>query len=236
MKKGTELISSVLIVILVLAAVIIIYKVVAPKIRKMKSITYFEEGKDTLNTMSSTISSLSLESSGARRILNLNVPEGGMHINSKDNTIVYRFHSYAKIIDLGSMLKEGNLLITSGQGVKAYTNGSEYILENGNVLISFKKIGNSTNYGTVNLSDIINYVKINNVKYYPKVSVKIDHNSESTIGNGYTEFLNEGDFMNYGEFLAHIRDSSKPYNYTVIYTLGTGWDFVTVEVKDIEEN
>ncbi len=222
--KGNAIVSSVIISSIVIASVVVSVQVLYPKIREMQSSTYFDEALNVMSGLYSSAHDVYMQSQGARKAFEFYLPYGEMYING--NNIIYKMYSYSHLVDNNVQKKFGNVVVSGGYPINSYNDSDSFYIDNGNILVSFKR----TN-GNINASDLINYISIDGEKIYPKISVDIDHDPATSVGTGYTEILPVG---NGEKYLAHVSNSK--FNYTVSFMIMPGWDYMKIKIENLEEN
>ena len=222
--KGNAIVSSVIIYSIVVASAIASVQVLYPKIREMQSSTYFDEALNVMNGLYSSAHDVYMQSQGARKAFEFYLPYGEMYVNG--NNIIYKMYSYSHLVDNNVQKKFGNVVVSGGYPINSYNDSDSFYIDNGNILVSFKR----TN-GNINTSDLINYISIDGEKIYPKISVDIDHDPATSVGTGYTEILPVG---NGEKYLVHVSNSK--FNYTVSFMIMPGWDYMKIKIENLEEN
>ncbi|MFH0832702.1 MAG: hypothetical protein V1900_03225 [Candidatus Aenigmatarchaeota archaeon] len=235
--KGT-LISSVVVVAIIVASSVMVISMITPLMDEGKAYQDMNKAKETMSVLDSVIKELSQESVGATRTIDVASDFGTFHVAGREDKLEFRLESL-KLLEPG-ITREGNLLISSGPMMKAYEqdidndNTTDLVLENGVVLFAVKKLGNSGNWMSMNMTDII--TRVNNKQANiniskPKAWIFVDE-TDVSAGNGYSELTKLGSFLTSSGIKLYINTTTA--RYEALFTLGAGNDFLEMEVKQID--
>lgn len=243
MEKGVSpLISAMLVVAISIAGVIAVLRVGEPGISKGEESFIFSEAKSVMTALDSAIKQVAYGGQGTAKKVNIKVSGGKYYVDSDTDQIRFEMETDSELIPPGVYKKEGPLIISTGADVKAYEkdvtgDGNEdLVLENNRVLFSVENYGNSSNYVSINSSDLINklWIKDADVNITPTdSSIIIDSISNSSRGTGYNEIVNSGENLHDGQIKVYL-ESDAQINYEIWYTLLAKSDFVQVEIKNVE--
>ena len=237
-KKGQAsfIAYAVLVSIIVISGFIGVQKITSIK-KEGKDYTKINTAKNILTEIDAIVSELVFESSGAKRKITLNIPEGLSIVGDKDE-IRLKVVTEKEIIKPGTRSKEGPLTIQAGPYVAAAKTDydsdghDELILENDHVYFVVKSIEETTPLDDINTTNIIELIKNKDlaVNITPDARITIGGKSDSAWGKGYTRLIDTG--IEKG-ILIHV-ESDANIDYDAVFTLGPVADYLELEVKNIE--
>ncbi len=231
MKSLSPLLSGVLYTGIILIGIIIAMSILGPVIEQMKDRAAFEEAKSFMLQLDKAIQAVAKEGKYSTRILTLDFSKGKYLIDNETNSIEYELETEAKLVSPGTSKKMGNLIITSGRDVKVEDLGNIIRMSNSYISVNFTKLGNETNYVSVNLSEIITDIKLvkENIIISPSIVIKF---GDTEKGNGYVKAEETGEMLPLGKVVAHLETSS--ISFDIVFTLKSYSDFITVKVENVE--
>jgi hypothetical protein len=240
MKGVSATVTAVVAVTIVVASTVLVVNVITPVMEQGKTLQRFNEAKNLLSGVDAAISELMYEAPGAKRTLKLSAREGQFIVSGADDSLKFKFDPGITLFEPGTRKKEGNLIITSGPGVKAYEQDvdgdgdTDLVLENAAVLFAINKSGNSTNRVLVNTTNFIRLMKnkVTGVNITPTSGIYIDEYDNSSYGQGYTELTSKGEYLTSAS-IRLVMNSSANIEYEALFTLGAGKDFIEMEVRHI---
>ncbi len=234
MKHGiSQFVTVVLILAALISATTMIGHYTKKEIEKMNFFFGFRRGMQIMKEIRTAV--LQVSGEGGSRVLSIDMPEGEITFSAGDNNIYFSIPAGYDVMPPSYKKEEDGLIVASGSDVSVFINGSSSIVENNALMVSFSNIGNETSPQSIDTSKIINYImfKKTGKKIHPPLHVFINGKDES-IGTGYSYPVVIGPNLNLGRIVAKI--SSTDYNYTVIYTLPSGSDYIDVKIRDIKKN
>ncbi len=231
--KGETLISAVFVTLIVLITSIIILGIVNPTFEKGKDFQKYNEAKNSISSIDNVISELSAEASGSRRTIKIST-EGLLELNSKEDSIKIKLEQ-PKFIQENTVSQEGNIVISSGQYVKAYekdinNDGNiDLVLENNNMIFVLNKT-----IGFINTTNIVILIRNKNldINMTPKSGIFINNLDNSSYGSGSIELTQKGEYLQSASIKLTI-NSISGISYESLFKLTAGMDFVELEVKKI---
>ena len=243
MKGVSQLISTVIIVLITVTAIGIALLVGNPVIDKAKESVVFNEGLQNMKLLDNVIREVASEGGGSFRAIQMKVSGGEYKINSKTNTVEFVQTIKSGILQSGTFLKEGNVFVAAGTNAKAsmydldLDGTSDIVLENEIMRVAI--LNNATPGNGINTSRILRLfnLKENGLNITVNDStITIDNRTGSTIGNGIIDLVQEDEHLSVAEAVAHI-NTSIPANFTydVVYTLRSGADFLIVKIQNISD-
>lgn len=239
-KKAQIWVSAILYLLIISTAIVLILKVGVPIIDGMKKKSNYNHAKETMLNLDKTIQDVANEGEGSQRIMPIEIKDGKLTLN--DNEISWEMRSDTKIIEDSSNINIGNMVVSSNANVRTIETSNYFIMQtniDGDIFnVSFKKIGNATNYASVNTSDLIDSVYYDGTKMNGTFDFTLNADPSSGIGNGYTEMVPMGNNTNLGraKVVLHMNStlSGTAVSYDLVFTLMSFSDFFTVEVKNLE--
>jgi len=233
MLKGVSpLIGTVIVVLITVGAVSLVLTIGKPVIERSREYGIISEALQNMQTFDTLIREVASEGVGALRTVQLKVSGGEYKINQQTNSIDFTFAALYPPYSPGTVIKEGNLLISSEANAKAYETENELILENEVLKISIQKVGNETNHQPINTSANIRSItfKNNNATIYPEdSSVIINDLPSSSYGTGYSKLVKIGDNLPQAEAIVYV--NSTLISYEILYSLPSGADFIIVKIQ-----
>ncbi len=232
MKAVSVLISAAILTAIIVSAIAIVISIGLPAIDRSQEALLLSEAKNVLTTMDDAIRNVLIEGRGSSRVVPVAVSGGEYFVRSDAEDIFFRMTKRSSIAERGIYKKEGNFFISTGADVKAYDNGTTYVMENPRILVSINKTGSSTSYSEMNTSNLISKIRIKDlaIEMTPVNSTVYINNATGTyLGVGYTQLLSYGSNLRDATVKAYIES---PDRYEIHYTLRSNADFLLVEVKD----
>lgn len=230
MKGVSDIVGTVLLMGVAIAAISIVLVSSTGILDEIKERSLYDKAKDQMGIIDSSVRLVSEEGRGSSRLVYIN--DGEYNVNATSDTIRFAMETKSKIIPPGVARKEGNVLISTGADVKAYDNGEELVIENGRFVFAAMKIGSEFAPEKIDTASLIKRFGPGG-KVKPKSSrLIVDDIETSSSGTGYTKIIQEGDMITKGTIVAHVK--STQVSYEIWYTLSSGADFVEIDVKNIE--
>jgi type II secretory pathway pseudopilin PulG len=234
MLKGVSpFVSTVLIILITITAIILVLTIGMPVVEKAKESGIINEAMQNLHMLDKLIREVASEGIGSLRTMQLRSSGGEYKINQKTNSIDFTLETSSQRFPPGTFIKENNLIISSGASAKAYENQTELILENDIIKFMIQKIGNESSPQTINTSEIIRSITFKNtstIVYPESSSIIIDNFPNTSYGTGYSELVKSGDHLSKAEAIVHV-NSSRIY-YEVVYTLQSEADFLIMGIQN----
>ncbi len=231
------LITTIFIVVIVLASSLILISTIKPIIEENQAYQSLNKAKHAMSELDAVINELIFEASGSRRSMNF-VSEGTLLVAEKEDKVKLRMSIGVGIFEPGTKVKEGNLLIVNGPFMDAYEEDvdndgyTDLVLENDAVLFAVKKFSNEF----INTSSMITRIdnKLAGVNITPESRITIADSYASSYGNGTTELTETGSYLLSSGISLYLNTTD--FSYEVIFTLGAGQDYLEMEIVRIEEN
>ena len=240
LKKGiSPLISMVFVILLTVTAISIILIIGLPAIEKGKESAVLNEAMMNMKAIANMVKDVSSEGTGSLRSLTMKVTAGEYKINDKANSIDFTYTIKSGIVQPGSFIKDGDIILSAGANAKASEydldgdSSSDLVLENEIIRIGILKNGTKTAQTFINTSKLIRRInfKDNNANVTPSdSSVMLDDYSESSYGTGYSEIVKAEDRLAKTEAVVHMNTSYAVYD--ILYTLQSGADFLIVKIQN----
>jgi hypothetical protein len=247
-KKGDVWISAILYIVIIVVAIALILTAGTPIINQMRDKISFTKARDTMLNLDNHIQDIASEGQGSQRIVPIEVGKGKLKI--ENNQIIWEIDTDSQIMSSRTKVDIGNLYITSNANVRATTyeageNGS-FILQtelgatetkSGDIfLVNISKLGNETNWVSIDTSSLINYISYKNNTLPGTFSFTLNDNATSAYGTGYTKLIPAGNNTNIGsaKVIAHINSDYAEYDLEI--TLDSYADFITTKIKNFIKN
>ena len=237
MKGLQPLVSSVVLIAAVLIGTFITLNVLIPSMEKIKENSAFIQAKQRLSSLDGTIKEVLIESPGAKRMVKLTTSKGYFRLTEEG--VFFVLPITTKICEPGSSVKEGNLLISCGSGVKAYEKdvdndgNTDLVIENQAVLFAVRKFTGP--YDFINTTSLVTQYKIKGANFQdrPKLKIEINRDAATSYGYGYTKLIEKGDNLPYATIMLHLsaNESTSNVTYDAFFTLYGGLDYVTVNIN-----
>ena len=233
------LIGTAIAVAVVIGSTILVLNAISPLLEEGKTNQAFIEAKNSLASIDNVMQQVLTESVGARRQVNVNLKQGKLIVAGDEEKIKLRLEGFT-ILQPGSTIQEGNIHVQGGGTIDALEQdidgdgNTDLVLKNNALTFAVKKIGNSTNYVSINTSRMITefYNNRTNTITYPGFAAYINDRGDTAAGTGYTALSTQGANIDSASILAYV-NSTPGIKYEILFTLSAGMDFVDVEVKNI---
>lgn len=231
-KKGQIWVSAVLYILITTVVLVIVIQLGTPLLENLKDKTIFTKTKDNFLAIDKQIKDISSEGYGSQRIIPLEIQKGKVDIT--EDGIKWQMQTDADIIEPGSSIALGDLIISANSDVTAKKKGDSFVLENSAISVNFSSYGNQTHWhnDTIIPGNAINYMEYKTrggkIKHAGTFTFDVKNNGVSLPdGNGYTKLEKEGDFLTEGKLILHINSTTE---YDLVFTLGSRADFLKVDI------
>ncbi len=230
-KRAEIWVSAVLYVLIVVTVVVIVLNAGLPFIDSLRERSSVTKARDTLSALDQHIEDIAAEGQGSQRVVPIEVGEGTLRV--VDNKLQWEIETKSKIIEPGSKIDLGNLVISSDVDVSAKEVGRFFVLQNSRISANFSKLGSETNFSAINTSSILNSLTFrdNSAKTNGTFVFRVAGNSSTETGTGYTKLKETGEGLVSGAVLAHV--NSTAYEYDLEFTLASKADFIKTELKNV---
>ncbi|MBI5332451.1 MAG: hypothetical protein HZB65_02675 [Candidatus Aenigmarchaeota archaeon] len=222
------MISYIMIVSIVVLGVSLVLVSGMPVIDKVKDGLEFQEAEKFMQKIGIAIDDVSREGEGSTRIVRSG--SGEYRIDSRSDLI--EFVQRSSVFDYLTRKQDNDLVLVSGTDARCYeqdVDGDskvEMVMENSYIKIALKKAS-----GAYNTKDAIVSITGNNRTIYPTdSSIIIDEDPATGSGIAASELDEIGTGL--PKCRAHYFMNST-IDYDIYYTLYSGADFMTVEIRNI---
>jgi hypothetical protein len=218
--------------------VFLVYTMSAPVIASMQASSVFEQTKSVMLSLDSAIQDAASQGRGSRSTLYVTTGAGVLEVDGEKDMILWTLPTDADVVSPRSMTRAGNMVSGANLRAMAYENESigAYVLENERLIVNIKKIGSEGSHAYYNASDLLMGVYSKDLGRWmdlARLEISIDGEPMSQNGTGYSELSAEGYALSRGEAAAHMASGYEyMQNYTVIFSLEAGADFVTIEAEE----
>ena len=234
MKKGLDPIIGILLVsIAIITSASIIGRHMRSEIKSMQMMSSFRRGAEAMKNIRDSINELASE--GGSRILDIELTDGSITFSAGDNEVYYSVPAGYSIMPSGYRREEDGLIFTSGSDVDVSVSGNTITANNGVIEANFSKIGSESSPGQIDAREIlksITYLETGKT-INPNLDILIGGKNQ-TFGTGYIYAVSTGAGLNSARIVAKV--SSKDFNFTAIYIIPSGADYVKVKIRDIKQN
>jgi hypothetical protein len=233
------LISQILILAITVASTIIIINTAGPILEQGKISQSVNDAKQILKTMDVVLNQLVFEANGAKRAININIPEGRLVFSGRSDKVKIALDKTG-ILKPGVSVQEENIVFQGGGTLDAYESDimndgqQDLVLENSAVLFAVKKLGNQSEPAFVNTSNVITMIrnKRQDVNMTPNSGIFVNEKPKSSYGYGYTELAEQNNIQT-GSILMHI-NSTANITYDAVFTLSSSSDFIDLEIRNVK--
>ncbi|MFH0836606.1 MAG: hypothetical protein V1870_00595 [Candidatus Aenigmatarchaeota archaeon] len=222
------MISYIMIVAIIILGVGLVLLSGMPVVDKLKSNAEFQEAERFMQTLDNAVKDVVREGEGSARIVRSG--SGDYVVDARSDTI--EFSQRTDIFDYLTRRMENNIVMMSGTDCSCYeqdvnSDGKvEMIMENSYLKTAFRKAD-----GSYDTKDNIVFISTNNKAIYPSdSSIIVDNNPGTSMGIGTSNLDKIGTDLPKCT-IHYVMNSTM--NYDIYYTLYSGADFVTVEVRNI---
>lgn len=238
-KRGQVWVSAVLYILITTIIMIIVIEIGTPLLENLRDKAIFTKTKDNFLSLDKQLKSISSEGYGSQRIIPLEIQKGKVDVT--ENGIRWEMKTDADIIEPGSSIALGDLIISSNSDVSAQKKGDSYILENTAILINFTSFGNETNWTSgADPNSVINYMeyKTSNGRLRQDMAglttftVKNNGADLPGTGSGYTKLEKVGTSMTEAKLVLHMNSTVE---YDLVFTLQSRADFLKVDIVNRKE-
>ncbi len=231
MKGVSPLVAGIIYTLIVLVAIAITLNFVLPEIEKMKDRVAFENAKGMMRKLDEAIREVVSEGTYSSRIVTISLDRGNLIVYNGTGKIEYRLESTADIVSPGVERKIGNIIIAGGDDVTVEEKDGKIIMRNSYLEVNFTKLGNASYYVPVNVSRVIESIKLlrENTTIYPEMSIKL---ADIDSGNGYVAPVQTGEKLAKGEVVVHIVHNK--LSFDIYFILKSYADFLVIEAKNVK--
>jgi len=233
--KMKGMLSLIIALAVIIASTVIVASSINFYIETSGDAQNFNQGKILMSNLDAVVRELMFESKGATRDFSFNLKQGFFHVDGNNNLL--KLTMEADVIEPGTIIKEGNVIIKRRPFVDAYDGDpdnddeNDLVMENDFIMFSVKEIGSNESHVDIGTKDLIIITnKFTNTTIKPEQTMLIDMTDVSS-GTGYTEFLNRGSDLEEASIRLFMNST---IDYEAVFTLKAGHDFVEVEVRPME--
>lgn len=239
-KKG--MVTGVIVFVIVIISTIAVVNVLNPFVEQGKSYQNFNEARQAIRGISSTVSQIAVEATGAQRSISMNLHDGRLIVSDADDTIKIRLNDVEDIIGSGFETIEGNVEIRGGTFMRAYEadidndGTTDLIMENSAVLFAVKKLGSSAQYVSINTANFITQMRNKrlNINITPSTGIFVNADFNTSYGTGYTQISPVGNNIESSAIKVAV-NSTAGISYEAQFVLSAAQDFVDMRIKRVEK-
>lgn len=233
--RGFSLVSEVIVAAIVVTSSVIIINIATPILDEGKEYQRLAVAKDVLSTIDIVVYELAGEASGAKRVINVGPLSDPLIFSGKEDRISIKLPLNVEVVQPGTKVQEGNLVIFSGNTMRTEDNGTDLILENDVLLFSVKKLGTPSSHVWLNTTQLITMIrnKALDINVSPQSQIMIDEKLNSSFGAGFTELTQTGGGLSSAGIRLVMNQTNASIKYEALFTLGGSDDFLEMEVKNV---
>jgi hypothetical protein len=232
--------TSSVIVMVILVSSLVVVNTINPLFRETSKLQAFNEARQTIHVIDSTINQILLETTGSKRSLDLSVRDGRLIASSADDTIIFHLEGVNDILlESGFVTEEGRVIIRSGGKMRAYEEDidgdgdTDLVLENGASRFAIQKLGSESSYVDINTSTAITQLRnmrLGVTATLEKSGIFINDIDASSYGNGFTKLSRIGENLESSSILMFV-NSTSGITYEAVFEMAAGEDFVQLKLK-----
>ncbi len=236
MKAVSALISSVLLMAAVIAAISIMLAGIRPAVTSLQDSILLDQMEGSLLSIDSAVKKVAAEPEGSRRTMALKIAKARLVVNGSEDSIEYLLETDSEAMSPRTSAHTGSLEVISQPGIKSfegnYTRGGNniaaYILENRHLKAYFRSAGSREAHTPINTSGLLLAVYQKDLDLWQEgiLEVSVDGQEASKAGLGYTELAERGEGLPYATVSAYVNSSYM--QYYVNFTLESGMDFLQI--------
>ncbi|MBU0536690.1 MAG: hypothetical protein KKE20_07015 [Nanoarchaeota archaeon] len=228
MKKKSQIwISAVLYVLLISIVIVIVLEGGTPILENLRDKSVFIQTRDNFVALDKNVMDVSNAGPGSQRIVPFEIKKGELTLGNSQ--LKWQMDTKSPVIQPRTSIDLGNLRLGSDSDVDAYESNDQLILENYYIKAVFSKIGNESDYGSVNSTSIIQYLTYNrnNGTASGSFSFMIDDNSIDS--DGYSKIVQPGYDLGSATVMFYINQTDGVL-HTLYFTLDSRSDYLKVDL------
>ena len=229
-KKGQIWISAVLYFLIATVIITIMLEAGMPLVDQMKDKSIFSQTKNQFIEISQQIRDISAEGEGSKRIIPIQIKKGELSVDNQK--LQWEMDTKAKILEPRSVVKLGDLTISSDNDVSAEETGTTYTLENSLIKATLRKYGSKDNWVSISPSDIL--ISLYDKKTETQTTGTFTINTPFlTNMYGYSEISAKGDNLGDAEVTYYVCNSTNTTatQNAIKFTLLSKTDFLKVDLE-----
>ena len=226
-KKSQIWISAVLYVLLISVVIVIVLEGGTPIMNNLRDKSVFVQTRDNFVNLDKHIQDVGSAGPGSQRIVPLEIKKGALSV--ENNQIKWEMDTKSAVMQPRTSIDLGNLRLGSDSDVDAYETNSTFVLENFHIKAVFSKIGNESNYGTVNSTSILTSMvyKVNEGTTAGDFDFLIDNSLIDS--DGYSKLLDEGFSLGSATVVFYLNMSGGAV-HNLYFTLDSRSDYLKVRL------
>lgn len=220
----------------------------APVLENLQDANSIQEAQNLMEAVDSNADQVLSEGEGSTRTIQGGFDRGEVYFSDRTDSLIYELNTDAEVISPQSSLRDGNIVLSSSANVEVYPaekdgdsfvetdeeNADCYLMENDVIKTCIKNVGSQEDPNQdIDTSELVQYYefKEQETSFDGEIKVMLDEEEETSIGTGFTEAADTGEFQGTGEVKATV-SSDFGYRYDIFYRLPTGSDFLRVDVQN----
>lgn len=237
MSKGvSEIATSAIYIGVTVSAISVALTAGVPALENMQDAASIRQAQDFMQELDSNVQTVVSEGEGSTRTVTGEFDRGEIYFDNDSKALIYELETQADVISPQTTTRDGNVLLSSSANVsinETTVDGTDcYMMENEHIKACIKNIGNESDYGDINTSELLTLYefKDQNRKLDANLSIELNGDKDSSQGDGFTT-AEKGDFIGTGEVTATI-NSDAGFTYDIFFRLPTGADFIQIDVQN----
>lgn len=225
----------------IISSSVIVINLITPMVEEGVFVNQLNKAKQLASVLDSVIKDLSIEAPGARRAVRIISDFGTFDVAGKEDRFKFRLASSQQAYEPGTVVREGNYIITAGPSMKAYEQDinndgtADLVMENDAAVFAVRKTGSPSNWTAIDTASMISFIrnKRSNVNITPVSGIFIGDAFNTSYGNGYTELTRSGSVLQ-DSSVRIVVNSTGGTRYEALFTMRSAQDFVELEIKNLQ--
>ena len=226
-KKSQIWISAVLYVLIISVIMVIVLEAGVPIMNNLRDKSVFVQTRDNFVSLDRQIREIGSAGPGSQRIVPIEIKKGELSL--ANSQMEWKMDTKASIIQPRTSVVLGNLRLGSDSDVNAYSNSTDLVLENFYTKAVFSRIGNETNFGTVNSTSILRNME--NLKTDASTSGEFSFliDDVSVSSDGYSKISEPGYNLGSATVIFHMNMTGGAV-HDLSFTLDSRSDYLKVSM------
>lgn len=226
-KKSQIWISAVLYVLIISVIMVIVLEAGVPIMDNLRDKSVFTQTRDNFISLDKHIREIGSAGPGSQRVVPLEIKKGELVLGNSQ--LKWKMDTVASIIQPRTSIDLGNLRLGSDSDVDAYSNSTNFILQNYYIKAVFSRVGNETSYATVNSTSMLK--SVTNLKTSAVTSGEFSFLiDDATIGSdGYSKLEQTGYDLGSATVIFHMNMTGGVI-HNIYFTLDSRSDYLKVSL------
>ena len=238
MKKG--LVGAIVVFAVVIVIAIVLFNTVSPLIEEGKQTQAVNDAKQTLKTIDNVLNQLAVESTGAKRTIDVDLQSGRFIFSGKQGSMRIKLDD-VNILKPGTVVQDENIIMSGGGSLRSYEydvlndGQTDLVMENSLVQLAVKKLGTQSNPVFINTSSIVAQIqnKRQHINMTPTTGIFVNDISNSSFWIGYIELASMNN-VERNSIVLHM-NSTSGIRYDASFSMSSGLDYIELEIKNVKK-